>query len=868
MKNNIKKSIPKSYDFKVNDKKIFDSWLKKKKIKNTNFKLIILKPFDISKNINLDTFLSAIITDIYARFYKTTNKDILFVSGLNYDGINAEEIIKEKYFENLFNINKQDFDKYLDIWIKERKKYFDTYIKKMGIALSDFDLTFSLEEKVNDFIKDIFLKLYKDHIIYKGDNITYWCNQCQTVLSSEEVIYEYVEKDCYYIRFFIKAADKSVVIHTFRPELILGTVSVAVNPLDRRYKDLIGRTLILPIANKEITIIADESLNMNHKNGVYNIISGHSYFGFEMSKKHSLPIFSIIDDNGKLNDNAMNFKGLSIIQARENIIDYLDSIGNLESITKERTQENYCPRCNSKVEKRISNQWFVNMKKLVNSLPSNIVENIEKINIVPNKHKEELIMNSNKLYDWCISKNGLAGNDIPSYVCEDCKEDFVSIKQIKKCKNCKSTKIKKSNYVLDPWFAETLWNLIILDWPKNKNCNKIFQNTFLEASPLVLNFWIFRLLLLNLYLTKHLPITDLIIHPNIYNKYNQLVSKKILNMLDISEMIDKYGADNLKLTLFLNIDLNKNFQLSLSKLEESILYTQELLNRLWNASRFIKLNYNKNIDFNQLEKDILNNINKIDHISLWMLDRLLNIQNKIIQDFNDFNFNIHLRELINFINEDFCNVYIEFIKSNQNNYKYATYILLNIIKILNIFIPFITENIWELFDNKNKMTGNFDNEKLEKLQEKLKISKDITLAFKVIQDIKKMRLRYKLGHNECELQIDFSDDTLKNFFPLIQTITNSKISINQNDQKAFKFFYDNLVMKLIFENFINIEAKLESLNTEIESIKSNITKYEKLLTNNDFLIRSTKKKIKEIKQKLEDDRDLLEKLNRELQIYK
>lgn len=548
-----------------------------------------------------------------------------------------------------------------------------------------------MDEVCSRAVREVFVSLYEKGLIYRGDRIINWCPDCNTALSDAEVEHKEQKGHLWYIKYPIKGEDGYVVIATTRPETMLGDVAVAVNPDDERYKDVVGKTLILPLVGREIPVIADSYVDPSFGTGAVKVTPAHDPNDFEMGLRHNLPFINIMNENAIINENGGKYKGLDRYEARERIVEDLKNLGLLLKVEDHVHNVGHCYRCDTVVEPLLSKQWFVKMEPLAK--PALEVVKEGKIKFVPERFEKIYTNWLENIKDWCISRQLWWGHRIPAWYCDDCGHITVSRKDPQKCEACGSPHIHQDEDVLDTWFSSALWPFSTMGWPEGTEDLQYFYPTdVLVTGYDIIFFWVARMIFMSLEFMKEVPFKHVLIHGLVRDAQGRKMSKSLGNGIDPLEVIEEYGADTLRFTLVIGNAPGNDMRFSQDKVELS----RNFANKLWNASRYVLLNLTDN-DTN-LYTDGLTIADK------WILTRYNNIVKEVTENLEKFELGIAATKLYDFVWSEFCDWYIELSKpvlySDNLEAKKVTksvlrYVLDNTLRLLHPFMPFITEEIWQ-----------------------------------------------------------------------------------------------------------------------------------------------------------------------------
>lgn len=678
--------MEKAYDAKLVEDKIYKTWENSgffnpdklpKKHKKTF--CIVIPPPNVTGNLHMGHALNATIQDILIRQKRMQGYKTLWLPGTDHAGIATQNVVEkklQKQGKTRHDLGQKLFIEHIWEWKKEYGDNILNQLKKIGCSCDWSRTRFTMDNDYEKAVEKAFIHYYKNGLIYKGERVINWCKRCQTSLSDLELEYEEEKGKLWYIKYKLKdqklKLKNYITVATTRPETILGDSAVAVNPKDKRYKDLIGSIVILPILKREISIISDRAVDMKFGTGAIKVTPAHDITDYLIGEKNKLSVYQVINKYGKITELAgKDYEGLNIKDAREKIISELEKQNLIEKIINYDHRVSKCYRCSSVIEPILSNQWFLKMDELAKKAKK--VLNDGEISFHP-KHWEKVYIDwLNNIRDWCISRQLWWGHKIP---------------------------LKGENDVLDTWFSSALWPIATLGWP-NKNASDLkefYPTQVLATSRDIINLWVTRMIFSGLEFTGKKPFTDIIIHPTILTIDGKRMSKSLGTGIDPIIMIEKYGADATRFGLIYQMMGGQNIHFS----EDSIIAGKKFANKLWNISRFVlqKIENNK-IQIKSYKQIIKFKLEKEDEKILKKLDITIKSVNK---DIEKYKFGQALHAIYDFIWKDFADKYIEYSKNKENKEvkQILCFTLINIIKILHPFMPFITEELWNKIEFKEK----------------------------------------------------------------------------------------------------------------------------------------------------------------------
>ena len=840
--------LDKKYDHKSVEDGKYEFWLKNKYFESGDTSKkpysIVIPPPNVTGILHLGHAWDTTLQDIIIRFKRMQGYDALWLPGMDHAGIATQAKVDAKLKQMGYSprsMDRNEWLKYAWDWKEEYAKNIHKQWAKMGLSLDYTKERFTLDKGLSDAVKHVFVTLYNNGLIYRGERIINWDPEAMTALSNEEVEYKDVPGAFYHIKYFIEGTDKYLEVATTRPETLFGDTAVAVNPNDERYKDLIGKKCILPIVNKLIPIIGDEHADPEFGTGVVKITPAHDPNDFEVGNRHNLERIIVINTDGTMNENALKYKGMDRFACREALVNDLKESGLLISIEEITHSVGHSERTGVMVEPYLSKQWFVKMRPLADKVLENQKNKDTKVNFVPERF--EKIMNHwmEITYDWCISRQLWWGHRIPAWYKDN--QVYVGIEP-----PTEEGWVQDPD-VLDTWFSSALWPFSTLGFPEEtKLLERYYPNNVLVTGYDIIPFWVNRMTFQGLYFTKTRPFKDCLIHGLIRDKNGIKMSKSLGNGVDPMDVIEDYGCDALRYFLSTSSAAGQDLRYD----EEKVKSTWNFINKLWNASRFCLMNIEdlKQYDFTN-----------IDNKDKWILSKLNKIIDNVTKSMEKYEFNNAGATLYDFIWSDFCDSYIEMCKFSLNETSTKStlcYVITSIIKMMHPFMPFITEEIYSMLPIKNHesimisdypvVNKEFNFEKEEQLIEDtigfIKTFRNIKQENNITKDLK-----VKLNNTE-----DYS--LIKNMLKLNENIIENKMDITE-----YKVSYGRFSASIYYEKEITEEDILQK-EKQIETLKQNILKRENLLSNENFVNKAPEKLVNEERTKLDSDKKMLELLTK------
>ena len=804
---------------------------------------IVIPPPNVTGKLHLGHAWNTTLQDIIIRFKKMQGFNAVWVPGMDHAGIATQAKVDAKLRDMGINprgITREDWLKYAWDWKNEYAQNIHEQWAKLGLALCYSKERFTLDEGLNRAVNHVFKTLYDEGLIYRGERIINWDPEAMTALSNEEVIYKEVKGAFYHIKYFIEGTSEFLEVATTRPETLFGDTAVAVNPNDERYKDLIGKNVILPLVNKLIPIIADEHADPEFGTGIVKITPAHDPNDFEVGNRHNLERIVCINPDGTMNENALEFKGLDRFIAREKLIEKLKEEDLLISIEEITHNVGHSERSGVMIEPYLSKQWFVKMRPLADRVLENQKNKDTKVYFVPTRY--EKIMNHwmEITYDWCISRQLWWGHRIPAWY----RGDEVYVGETAP----KGEGWEQDTDVLDTWFSSALWPFSTLGWPDDTvDFKKFYPNNVLVTGYDIIPFWVNRMTFQGLHFTGKRPFKDCLIHGLIRDKEGRKMSKSLGNGVDPMDVIDTYGADALRFFLTTSAAAGTDLRYD----EEKVKSTWNFINKLWNASRFVLMNIEglNELEFNDLKEE-----------DKWILTKLNNTIKSVTKNMEHYEFNNVGSQIYSFIWNDFCDNYIEFAKFSieSNTTKSVLYkVLSNILKMLHPFMPYVTDELY------NSLPIHEENIILSKYPEYNKdeiFTKECEEFDNIIEFIKVFRnvkLENKIG-KDFGIKINSNDD-YSLIFKLLRINPDEHANITGT---KYTCIYKNYNIDLYYDKEIT-EEDIMLKNKQISDLEASITRRKNLLSNENYLNKAPKELVEKEKVTLKDEEEKLAKLKNE-----
>ena len=873
-----KKILADTYNPKNFEDDLYEHWekegfFKPSMDKNKESYCIMMPPPNVTGKLHMGHALDDTLQDILIRFKRMQGYNTLWLPGSDHASISTEMKIVQKLKAE--GKTKQDLGR--EKFIEEAWDWTHLYggtiqnqQRKLGCSCDWERRRFTLDEGLSDAVLEQFVNLYNKGFIYKGKRMVNWCTNCNTSISDAEVEYHEEDTHLWHIRYQITGEkNRYITVATTRPETMLGDTAVAVHPEDERYQDLIGKTCILPIMNKEIPIIADEFVEKDFGTGCVKITPAHDMNDYQAGLRHHLPIIEVFDENFKMGNLVPEYQGMDLLEAREKIVEKLEELGNLVKVEPYTHNVGKCERCKNTIEPKISTQWFVKMKELAEPAIKTVRE--DEIKFIPKRYEKTYFSWMENIQDWCISRQLWWGHQIPAYYCQKCGHIHVAKKMPEKCEKCGSTNFEQDPDTLDTWFSSALWPFSTLGWPNQEaeDLKTFYPTNVLVTGYDIIFFWVARMIFSGLEVMKQKPFQDVLIHGIVRDSQGRKMSKTLGNGVDPIEVIDQYGADSLRFSVLSGTTMGNDIRYMPEKLEQA----SNFANKIWNAAKFITKNMvtdEEVISFKKMNDKSLKLEDK------WILNKLNKLVVEITDNMEHYDLGIALDKIYNFIWNDFCNWYIEMVKTRLNGEdredKTRVSFVLNEVfctslKLLHPFMPFVTSEIYSSLiteDEKELMVSDwpnksenitFDKEEalIEKLQKMIIEIRNIRNE-KHIHPSKKAKLIIVTQDNTKEIQ-ESEGMLLKLAFADSMKIQTNKDDIPEN---AIHIIEEGIEFYLPAEGLIDFEEERKRLEEEKIRLEKEVARCEKMLSNPGFVNKAPQSKIEEEKAKLAKYKEMLQ----------
>lgn len=878
------KELAKTYDPKGMEERLYKMWEEKKYFhaevdRSKKPFTIVMPPPNITGQLHMGHAFDNTMQDILIRFKRMQGYNALWQPGTDHAAIATEvkviEHLKSQGIEKA-DLGREGFLEKCWDWRKEYGNRIISQLKKLGSS-ADWDRErFTMDPGCSKAVEEVFINLYNKGLIYKGNRIINWCPVCKTSISDAEVIRENQAGHFWHMKYeIVGEPGRYVEFATTRPETMLGDTAVAVNPDDDRYKDIIGKKVMLPFVNREIPIIADEYVDMEFGTGVVKITPAHDPNDFEVGKRHGLEVINVLNDDATINSICPQFEGMDRYEARKIIVEKMDEMGLLVKIEDHEHNVGTHDRCKTTVEPMVKPQWFVAMEELAK--PAIKAIKTGELKFVPRSFDKTYLHWLENIRDWCISRQLWWGHRIPAYYCDDCGEMVVSREAVHTCPKC-GGKMHQDEDTLDTWFSSALWPFSTLGWPDNtEDLDYFYPTDVLVTGYDIIFFWVIRMVFSGYAHTGKCPFNTVLIHGLIRDDQGRKMSKSLGNGIDPLEVIDKYGADALRLTIITGNAPGNDMRFYWDRVENS----RNFANKVWNASRFIMMNMEGKDIVKPDEKDL-------EPVDKWILSKLNDTVKEVTANMEAFELGIAVSKIFDFIWEEFCDWYIEMVKprlynsddvKSQNAALYTLReVLIDALKLLHPYMPFITEEIFLTIQSEEEsiMISSWPEYSEERAY--TKEEKEVEIIKEAVRGIRNIRTEMNVPHSRKALVyvVSDNDDIVSAFNDgklFFTSLAMASEVIIQGDKSgiaddAVSVVIANATIYMPFADLVDIEAEIARLTKEEERLNSEIARCKGMLSNEKFISKAPEAKVNAEKEKLANYEQMLSQVSERLNSLK
>jgi valyl-tRNA synthetase len=842
---------------------------------------IIMPPPNVTGELHFGHALTATLEDIMIRWHRMQGQPSLWIPGEDHSGIAAQVVVERmlaKEKTTRYALGREKFDIRMQEWAAKARASITSQHKKLGVSCDWGREAYTLDPGPNLAVRTTFYNLYKKGLIYRGERITNWCPRCTTVLSDLEVEHEDEAGHLWYFRYPVENSNQYVTVATTRPETMLGDTAVAVNPQNPRFAAFIGKNLILPLMNRVIPVVADEAVDLVFGTGAVKVTPAHDPVDFEIGQRHKLAVINILNNDATLNQNAGPYQGLDRFVARQKIVEDLQNLGLLEKIEDYSHAIGHCQRCHTIIEPLASKQWFVNMPPLAKPAIEAVKDG--RIKIIPDRFEKIYLNWMENIRDWCISRQLWWGHRIPVWYCQDCGETNVSIEDLTACR-CGSRHIVQETDVLDTWFSSGLWPHCTLGWPnRTADLDYFYPTSVMETGYDIIFHWVARMIMLGLENMGDVPFHTVYLHGMVRDEKGEKMSKMKGNVINPLDSIKEFGTDALRFALSTGTSPGNDMRISDSRLESS----RNFANKIWNASRFV-------IKSLEGSRPAL----KIDQTTLtvedrWILSRLNNTIDGAIKLMEDFQFGEAQRQIYDFLWSEFCDWYIEIAKIRLRDPRAVSpapvllHVLDSSLRLLHPFMPFITEEIWQILKTKMEVKDWPDSIMIasypvpDPAYQDSAAERVIQSLIEVIHAVRNTRAERKVESSKLIAATIYAGELCSALTPYIQTvqtlanvkpleILNTRHQGGSSDNDLVLVLKDTEVL-IPLSSMIDPEVEKARLQKEYSEIKTNVERLEIRLNDPAFTGKAPPAVVEKERGRLAEGKDKLVRLDQQLARFK
>ena len=882
----MSKELAKTYDPQGIEDRLYAKWLEKKyfhaEVDRTKKPFtIVIPPPNITGQLHMGHALDNTMQDILIRFKRMQGYNALWQPGTDHASIATEVKIIEKLKEegvDKWELGREKFLERAWEWKKEYGGRIISQLKKMGSSCDWDRERFTMDEGCNRAVTEVFVKMHEKGYIYKGSRIINWCPVCNTSISDAEVVYEEQAGHFWHIKYPIMNDDGTpsttefLTFATTRPETMLGDTAVAIHPDDERYQHLIGKSVMLPLMNRVIPIVTDTYVDMEFGTGVVKITPAHDPNDFEVGKRHNLPIINVMNDDATINKNGGKFEGMARYDARKAIVEELDAMGLLVKIEDHAHNVGTHDRCKTTIEPMVKEQWFVKMDELIK--PAVEAVKTGDIKLIPERMEKTYYNWTDNIRDWCISRQLWWGHRIPAYYCDECGEVTVAREEVTVCPKCGCTHMTQDPDTLDTWFSSALWPFETLGWPdKTEDLDYFYPTSVLVTGYDIIFFWVIRMIFSGFEQMGQKPFSTVLFHGLVRDSQGRKMSKSLGNGIDPLEIIEQYGADALRLTLITGNAPGNDMRFYYERVENS----RNFANKVWNASRFIMMNMEgKNVTTPAA--------NELAPVDKWILSKLNTLVKDVTDNMESFELGIAVQKVYDFIWDEFCDWYIEMVKPRLYNSDDAVSqnaalwtlktVLLDALKLLHPYMPFITEEIFCTLQSEEESIMISKWPEFSEDRSFAKEEKDIETIKEAVRGIRNIRSEVNVAPSRKAMCIVVSEsEDIRNTFTegklFFASLAYANEVLVQADktgiaQDAVSVVIPGAVVYIPFAELVDIAQEIERLQKEEKRLQGELARVNGMLSNEKFVSKAPAAKIEEEKAKLAKYTQMMEQVKERL----
>lgn len=880
----MRKEMSKVYDPKDVENRIYAWWKEKGYFKpevhpEGKAYTIVMPPPNVTGQLHMGHAFDNTLQDVLVRFKRMQGYSALWIPGMDHASIATEvkvvEKIREEEGKSKEDLGREEFLKRAWDWAITYRNRIRDQIQKIG-GSCDWDRErFTMDEGCSEAVKDTFIRLYEKGLIYKGSRIINWCPDCKTALSDAEVEYSEQQSHLWHIRYPITGTDDYVIVATTRPETMLGDSGVAVNPKDERYKDLVGKTVMLPLVNKEIPVVADDYVDVEFGTGVVKMTPAHDPNDYEVGKRHGLEEINVMNEDGTMNELAGKYAGMDRYECRKAVVKDLEELGLLEKIEDHAHNVGECYRCGTTIETMTSEQWFVSMEPLAKPAIETVRNGDTRF--IPDRFSKIYFNWMENIRDWCISRQLWWGHQIPAYYCDECGEMVVAKEMPAVCPKCGHTHFTQDDNVLDTWFSSALWPFSTLGWPEETpELDKFYPNAVMVTGYDIIFFWVARMIFMGLYNMGETPFPDVYIHGLIRDSQGRKMSKSLGNGIDPLEVIEQFSADALRFTIITGNSAGNDIRWQDEKLEAS----RNFLNKIWNAARFVLMNLDEEIVSKEAEA-----LAHLENTDKWILSRMNDVVREVTQNMDKYELGIAVSKVYDFAWNEYCDWYIELVKprlygDDEVSKTAAQYtlnvVLTNILKLLHPVTPFITEEIYSYLPGAGEALIVADWPVYSEALHFPKEEEDVHFLMTAIRSIRNIRSEMDVPNSKKTQLFAITDNADHRelimasavYFEKLASVSGISLITKEEVQENYvSAVVEDTELFLSLDELVDKAKEIERLTGEKTKLEKELDRVVKKLANESFVAKAPEKVVEGEREKQRKYQEMLDKVLERLAYY-
>ena len=825
---------------------------------------IVMPPPNVTSKAHIGHGLTMTLQDVLTRYKRMNGFESLWLPGSDHAALATEHKIVEKLAnegKTKEGIGREEFDKEAWAWYDYYGDQIMQQFRKMGFSADWERYRFTMDEKSTNAVLEAFIRLYNKGYIYRGSRETNWCTHCKSVISDDEVEYSDDAGHMWHVQYKFADGSGHITVATTRPETLFGDTAVAVNPEDDRYKDIVGKKVIIPVANREIPIIADSYVEKEFGTGMVKITPAHDPNDYQVGKRHNLEIIEVISKTGFMTEfTGENYKGLSILDARKKLVEELEKTGALEKVEPYTHSVGHCHRCKTVIEPMITEQWFVAMTELVKPAIKCVEDG--SLKIYPKRFEKNYFHWLRNIHDWCISRQIWTGHRIPIYYCKECNNVMASKTNVETCSKCGSKNVYQDPDVLDTWFSSALWPITTLGWPeKTPDLDYFYPTTVLVTGFDILTQWVTKMVYMGIECNNDVPFKNCLIHGLVRDPQGRKMSKSLGNGIDPLDIVKDYGADTLRIALIKDMSMGMDTRFSQNKIEDG----RTFINKVWNASKFISM-HEEGIELLDPSSIEMNDVQK------WIMFKTNEITETIKKNLDNFDVGVAQTNILSFTLDTFCDWAIELSKpaifaGGEEKQKMVSVLVSafeQILKLLHPFIPYVTEYIYERLNFVKKAEALIIAQ-YEDMSKYAKLKKDAEKTEELVALITSLR-KFKLDNNKKSSdKVEFaakSNEFISNHKQVIEKLAN--IVLKLDEEENGNVLVTSVGEFILVEEKVDKQTQIDTLKKDIEKVQFEIDRSNKMLGNPNFMAKAPEALVKTEKEKLAKNEELISALKARL----